>query len=468
MIQMEKGNTSELWKVSYPMMITFFSMMFMIFADRLFLSWYSTTALNAAVKAGTLAWGVILGWITMAAMSEVLVAQYNGAKKYENIGIPVWQMIWLSIGSFLFYIPVGVLIAPMIYDPYLYYDEFVFFQILMFFGPVFSLVPAVSGFYIGRGQTQIIQWMAIVGNLVNIVLDPIFIFGIEGYFPSLGIAGAAIATGIGTFVQFIVLLLVFLKKKYRDSYGTDKIAFDYPIFSKTIKVGLPPSIFLGLELLGWAFFFHFMATISEVHIFVVSVCQSIIMLFLFFGMGIEKGSIALAGNFIGAKKKNNVKNVFRSGLILNGFFMIIAALFMIIYPNPLIDWFFQNPDVVEKFADLDIVNVEEVKFLVRIGLLFSYFYISFENIRWVLNGMLTAAGDTLYLLISGTICVWGVLIIPTYFLVVLPKSNLIFAFVIWVLYALTAVIINYYRFASGRWKKNILIEEPAHVREEIS
>ena len=91
MTELKTGSVAELWKVSYPMMVSFFSMMLMVFVDRIFLSWYSTEAFNAATTAGTLAWGFILGLITLASMSEVFVAQYNGAGKFSKIGSPVWQ-----------------------------------------------------------------------------------------------------------------------------------------------------------------------------------------------------------------------------------------------------------------------------------------------------------------------------------------------------------------------------------------
>lgn len=463
MTELKTGSVAELWKVSYPMMVSFFSMMLMVFVDRIFLSWYSTEAFNAATTAGTLAWGFILGLITLASMSEVFVAQYNGAGKFSKIGSPVWQTIWLTLASYLFYIPVATWGTSLLYDPTLSPNEYYFFQILMYFGPIFALIPAIGGFYIGRGKTQIMQWMAILGNVVNIILDPILIFGVGDIIPSMGIRGAAIATGVGSLVEAILLFYLFMRKEHRITFGTLKYSFEKSLFLNTIKVGLPPAIFICLELMGWAIFYNFMAQISPMHIFVASVCQTILLLFLFFGMGIEKGTIAITGNFIGSKEKSKVVNVLTSGLKLVTSFTCISALFLIIYPDPLINWFLQNPALLEPGMNLLSIDVLEAKFLIRIGLVFITFYILLENIRWILNGILTAAGDTLFLLTSGAITVWFLLLVPTYLFIVLPKTNVAYSFIIWIVYSATALGIVLFRFLQGKWKLKNLVEEKIEV-----
>lgn len=456
MSEIKSAGVKDLWKISYPMMINFFSMMSMIFVDRLFLSRFSANSLNASVQSGTLAWSIILGWLTMASMSEVFVAQFNGAKKYDEVAKPVWQMIWLTLASWVFFIPLAIYGAPLIYDPVLRPEEFYYFQILMYFGPVFSLVSAIAGFFVGRGQTHILQWMAVLGNVINIILDPIFIFGIEGYFPSMGIKGAAIATGIGTLVQAVVLFFIFIKKKYREKYKTSQFSFDKKIFYQTVRVGLPPSFLVCVEVLGWAFFYHQMASISAMHIFVASVCQSIFLLFIFFGMGLEKGAIALAGNFIGAGEYRKVPQVLFSGLKLLGIYSIFLTCCFILYPEPIMDWFITSPESVQHLSPSALTDneLDLVKFNIKVGLFCSAFLIFFENLRWVLNGILTAAGDTMFLLLSGAFNVWFVLIVPTYLFIKLPKADITYAFLIWFIYGLFSSSLILFRFLQGKWKRN--------------
>ncbi len=434
--------------------------MCMLFVDRLYLSWYSGEALTAAVQAGTLGWGVLLGWITMASMSEVFASQYNGAKLYEKIGVPIWQMIWLALFSFAFYIPFAHFGTDFIYDPIQRPLEHSYFQMTMYWGPVFALTPAIGGFFIGRGKAQILQWMSILGNTINLILDPILIFGIKGFVPSMGIKGAAIATGVGALIQAVILFFVFIKRKHREEYKTSNFSFNKEIFFKTVRVGLPPSVFVCIELFGWALFYHFMMSISPTHIYVAGVVQSIFMIFLFFGMGLEKGCIAIAGNMIGAGLLSRVKTVLFSGMKLIGIYGLIAAIPMAIYPHPIIEWFTGNSQVLEGPLASNPLGtpISDVFYFIRVGLILSFLLLMLESIRWIINGILTAAGDTLFLLIAGAISIWCFLILPTYIFVVIPKNSIIVAFTIWVVYGVAALSLLLFRFLQGTWKKKHLIE----------
>lgn len=454
-IEIRTGSVRELWGVSYPMMISFFSMFLMIFVDRLFLSKYSTSALNASVMAGTFAWGILLGWSTMATMSEVFVAQFNGAKEFRKIGIPVWQMTWFSLFSLLFFIPMGLWGAPFFYDYATQAEEYRYFQCLMFFGPANALIPALGGFFIGRGKTSIIQWMALLGNGINILLDPLLIFGIPGWIPSMGVTGAAVATGIGLAFQAIILFLLFIQKKHREIYGTDQFHLHREIFYKTLKIGLPPAVFVSIEVLGWAAYYHMMAFISSTHILVASVCQSILLLFLFFGMGLEKGAIALTGNFIGRKEPEKVREVLRSGVKLICLFTLPLIAVLIVYPDPLISWFLNDSDLLQ--ITLEQTTLDEIISFVKIGLLFTAGHILFENVRYLFNGMLTAAGDTFFLLVSGALIMWFAVIAPTYLFIVLPKASVTKSFITWVAYSVIGILVVSTRFLRGSWKKRSLI-----------
>lgn len=460
MSEIQSGSVKELWKVSYPMMVNFLSMTLMVFVDRLFLSWYSADSLNAAVQAGTLSWGLILGWLTMASMSEVFVSQFNGAKQYSRIGSAVWQMIWLCIVSYVFFIPMGYWGSNLIYSIDIHPLEAIYFRYWMYFGPVFAMISAIGGFYVGRGKTKVMQNMAILGNATNIVLDPIMIFGVKGFFPSLGIKGAVIASGIGGIIQVVVLFCLFMRNKYRDQYGTLDCRFRPSLFGKTLKVGLPPSVFVTIELVGWSLFYLMMAEISAIHIFVAGVCQSVLILFIFYGMGLEKGALAVVGNFIGAKTPEKVTQVFKSGLKLIAYFIALGSVFLIIFPNSIIDWFFLHPVDDVAASSFSAAETTHIKDLIRWGLGFTLVFLLFENLRWLLNGILTAAGDTMFLLIAGAFNVWVLLLLPTYFFVMVPKNSIILAFVIWVLYASISMFIIYGRYRLGKWKKKQLIEEP--------
>ncbi|NRA91051.1 MAG: MATE family efflux transporter, partial [Simkaniaceae bacterium] len=227
------GSLRQLWKVSSALMISFLSMVTMMFVDRLFLSYYSADALSAATSAGTLFWASSFMCVTFAAMGEVFVAQYNGSKQFEKLGTPVWQMIYFSAISFFFFMFLGSYGSDFFMKINLMNSsEVEYFRWNNYFAPWLTLLTAISAFFIGQGKTSIIKWMSVLGNGINILLDPLFIFGYKGIIPSMGIKGAAIATGIGIIVQVIVIGSIFLKKENQASFGTSNFRFNKSLFLK--------------------------------------------------------------------------------------------------------------------------------------------------------------------------------------------------------------------------------------------
>jgi len=444
-------------------------MMAMLFIDRLYLANYSQAALTAAASSGAFSWAIILGIASLTSMSEVFVAQYNGAKKFGRLGDPVWQTIWISLFAFALFIPLALFFGAFLCDLGVFNNlEETYFRWSMLFAPSYALMTGLTGFFVGQGKTSIVKWLALGGNTINVILDPILIFGVKGYIPSYGIAGAAVATGIGIVFQVIVFLCVFLSKHNVATYNTHNATFDTSLMRKIIRIGTPPAVFVLFELLGWALFYYMMEMVSPVHIVVASVCQSIMMLFLFFGLGLEKGVAAVAGNLLGAGLGEKIGRLIRSGMILNLIFAVVIGFIFLAFPDPIINWFFSNPEAIEQvddFMQLSAGDVAVTKGLVRSGLLIIGVYLVVENVRWVVGGVLTAAGDTFFLMVAGVLSIWGLMVIPTYFFIYLKQAPIQHAFYIWLFYACVATALVYGRYLMGYWKSKQIMDEKARPDE---
>ncbi len=446
-------STKQLWRVSFPLMISFMSTFVMLFVDRIFLAYYDQEALNAAAMSGTLAWSFIVAWLTLGSLTEVFVSQYNGAKRYLEMGQPVWQMIWFVVPAIFFFAFSGLFLSEMIYPGVEATYQRDYFTWLMPCGPFALALSSLSAFYIGRGRGKIVKWLSILGNVINVGLDPILIFGVKGFIPSMGVKGAAIATVLGYIVQTVVIFGFFLSKRNKERYGTHDFTLRPSLLKQCLKIALPPSVFSGFEVLAWAVFYSMMAKAGPSHIFVCSVSQSIEMLFLFFCFGLEKGVAAIAGNLIGAGKQELLKKLIVSAFKLIGFFAIFLSIFTIIYPDPLID-LFMNQQSGEGVLAIDHRST------IKTSLIFLGLYIVIESVRWLYSGILTAAGDTFFLMLIGTLSIWIFLLVPTYFIILQGKQSILFAFVIWVAFSIISTSLIYLRFRNGAWKsKAILVKE---------
>lgn len=182
-----------------------------------------------------------------------IVAQLFGARKYEEIGEKIRQILWLSlvigvIGFFAyrnlsFFIPffdIDPNIA-VISDGYLKAMSYGFFANM-----IFTCLRCYSE---GMGLTLPVFWIAFIGMVLNIPLDIIFVYGYFGI-PPMGGVGCGIATSINVVVGMLVLILVILKKK---AYTPTKLfsKFSKPNKQTTleaVKLGFPIGFGLFVEL----------------------------------------------------------------------------------------------------------------------------------------------------------------------------------------------------------------------------
>lgn len=463
-VEYSEGSVRELWKTSMPLMFSWLSCVMMVFVDRLYLAHYSTEALSSAVAASMMVWAFAYGFQILCEMAEVFVAQYNGAKRYGELGRPVWQMIWVGLLSFAFFIPLGIWGSDLLFSSG---EEFVmrrqYFQVLIYFGPFFGLMGAASAFYMGRGKTAVITYIAIIGNVVNLILDPLFIFGVEGIIPSYGVQGAAFATGIGCAVQALIFFGLFLSKENRENYGTGNWTIDFDLMKKCLCVGAPPALFLVLELVGWGFFYAMMHQASTTHILVAGICQSIMLLLMFYGIGLEKGVAAVAGNLIGAGRFDRIPRLLRSAFYLLVGYSALTFIPMIVYPDFMIYWFLNNPENLEMGPEAVALGQEldmgSIMALIKVCLAINFFYLVFENVRWIISGILIASADTLFLMLSGVAMIWVFLVPPIYFLIVKRGGSIELATILLVFYAFVAAAIVWFRYASGKWQSNSLVDQ---------
>jgi len=467
-IEYHEGSIRELWYTSLPLMLSWLSVVLMTFVDRLYLANYSIEAHNSTVTASTMAWAFTMGIQTLCEMSQVFVAQYNGSKQWRMLGKPIWQMLWLTLASSLLFFPIGYWGSHLLFhgspNEQMQVD---YFRTLIFFAPANGLIGATSAFYIGRGRTGVVTWVVIIGNIINVLLDPILIFGIPGWIPSLGVFGAALATGLGGLLQGVILLVCFTQKKNRLHFGTGDWHFSPNIFGKCLKVGLPTAITLVLELTAWGLFYMMMSYASSLHILVSGVCQSILIVLFFFGLGLEKGMATITGNLIGSGRQDKIPTLIRSGFFLIFGFSILTAIPLLIYPDTIIQLFLQYENTIESSNTLNgmptTISLIDTMPLLRTGLLITFVYLLFEHIRFVMWGTLIASGDTLFLSIANVAVIWIFLLVPTYFAVFYFYLPVTEALLIWVLFSATAATIPIWRYWQGGWKKHQLIQtEPVY------
>ncbi len=442
--QYPQGSLRELWQISFPLMVSLMSVSAMLFLDRLFLAHYSLDALNASVNASMLAQLMQFWCITTVCIAEVYVGRYNGACRYHKLGQPVWQMIWLSMGTCFLFIPIGLFAGPFLFYHENYnFLEIEYFKWLMCFGPMAAISGALSAFYIGRGKVRFVTCSMVIANGLNIFLDFLLIFGYEPWIPSLGIKGAAIATGIAQTIQSLILFIAFIGWRNRQNFGTGNWRFHKRMFWRCLKTGMPNAFAHTLEILAWVLIFHLMTLLGPDYITVVAVAQSILFLFTFMTEGISKGATAIASNLIGSNQPALVWKILKSGVKFYAVIFIFLGGVLAVNPDPMILWFL--PENITTVSPSTWATLHTACFWV-------WLFFFFDGVSWLLIGLLTAAGDTRFIMKVGGAGPWLVALLPIYIFVVQLGASADITWMLIAFYGMVSCTIYWLRFRSEKWR----------------
>lgn len=451
------GNFAELLAVSIPLILSFLSTNLMLFLDRLILSRYSLDAMNGAAL-GSIAYFVLfLGIAGVVAIAEVFVGRFNGAAQQEKVGNAVWQMIWFSLFSVAIFWPLAHFAAFFaVGQNELQEHSIPYFQWITFFGPTSALLVAISAFFIGTGKTTLVLFTTILGNVANIVLDVLLVFGVQGFIPELGSQGAAIATGLAQVIQLTVLASVFFAKANRKKYHTLSARFNKTLFFESLKIGVPGSIGHMIEITAWALIMHMMATKGDLYITVSSVGQGLYVLVAFVLEGLNKAITAIVSNHMGAKKWSLVNRSRRCAVLFLVTVSAIVAVPLLLYPEAVVGQFLQADDIGQNYEQL-IHNCTLAAFWIWI-----YFIV--DGIAWINIGVLTAAKDTVFVAVVNGLTAWFVALVPVYIAIIHKGMSPVVAWVLTAVYGTVNAIIFTWRCSTHHHKA--LKNKEAHTDPE--
>lgn len=239
-----EGNiTSQLIKLALPIMATAFIQMAYSLTDMAWVGRLGSEAVAAVGAVGILTWMSTSISLLCKIGSEVTIAQaigsrnYNDAREYasHNLTISIsLSLIWgISLFVFANYIIDVLKLAGDIYSNAVNY-----LQIIAFGMPAIFMAAAFTGIYNASGRSNIPFYISGSGLIINMILDPLFIFALN-----LGTNGAAYATILS---QYFVLMLFIIQIRFRDSL-LDRFPFikrlqkQYTL--RIFRIGAPVAIF---------------------------------------------------------------------------------------------------------------------------------------------------------------------------------------------------------------------------------
>lgn len=438
------GSIREIWSVSYPIITGLFSFGLMFFIDRLLLALYSFQALNAATNAGTALFLMLAVPASIIAIAEVFVGRSHGSGNFKNAGQSVWQMIWFS----LMITPV-IWVSGWILGPLLFYEtgneilEYDFFIIGLLFTPIFCVEIALGSFFIGIGQLKIVTIATLLANFINIGLDILLIFGLQ-HFPSYGVKGAALATGLSQLFQVVFYAILFFNRENRFVYLTDRWKFDRVSFIESIKVGIPVGFGKFMETLAHFIFFRMMILAGGDSFTIASIVQSIYILLSCSTAGISQAVKTIVSNLIGGNQLDIIGKVLKSALSLHFLLFLILCTILYLFGDQIGNLFFYEHGEI-------VFNHSFISSLRWCFFCMSLFYL-FDGFSWIFIGQLTAAADVKFVLYASILTNWVLYVAPVIVIVNFFAASIMNAWFVMIFFSVSNFIILSLRYFSGKWR----------------
>lgn len=371
--------------LAIPMMLelaleSVFAIVDIYFVNRIGVHAASIVGLTESVL--TIIYSVGIGLSTAA---TAMVARRVGEKNIDAAAHAGAQSILLAVLSSLALGVFGLIFAEDILkwmgaEPAAIAEGLVYTRVMLGGNVVIILLFLINGIFRGAGNASIAMKSLWIGNLFNIVLDPLLIFGIA-FFPALGIKGAAIATTTGRSIGVLYQVYHLWRSSGMLTMKLHHFKPDYKILSGLASIASPATFQFIIASASWIVL---AALVAEYGSAASAGYQTAVRLFVFFifpAWGLSNAVATLVGQNLGAQLPERAEQSVRVTTIYNVVFMIGVTVFFMLYARSLVEFF------------IPVTQTEQIYYAVLALRIISSGYI-FYGIGMVLTQAFNGAGDT--------------------------------------------------------------------------
>jgi putative MATE family efflux protein len=413
-----------------------FAVVDVFFVSKVSVNAVATIGLTESVL--TIVYSVAIG---LSIGAGALVARRVGEKNFDSAGYVAAQAILIA-GAISFIISlVGIFFSENILRLLGGSDaliaEGLWFTRIMFTGnAVIIFIFLLNGIYRGAGNAAVAMRTLWLSNGINLILDPILIFGL-GPFPEMGLTGAAIATtiGRGVGVCYQVYYLLGGKTLIKTSWAHFKA--DWAIIKTMVNVSLGGVGQFLIESASWIFLVRIVSLFGSEALAGYTIALRIIVFTILPTFGLSNAAATLVGQNLGANQPEKAaQSAWRTAFYAMLFLGFVSVVF-VVFAKPILSLFNTNPEVLSH-------GIQALQIICLGYIFFAY--------GMIISQSLNGAGDTKTPIYINLFCFWLIQIPLAYLLAVTFKMGPSGVFTaIAICFSIHAIICAYV-FKLGRWK----------------
>jgi len=381
----------------------------------------------------------------LAMAVTAIVARRIGEKEKDKAGVAAVQSIFIGIIASLPFAIAGIFFARELLelmgaDKWTLEHGYPYAQWMLGGNVVIMLLFVINAIFRGAGDAAIAMRVLWLANGINIILDPILIFG-WGPFPELGIEGAAIATNIGRGIGVIMQLFVLFRGGKHIRVFREHLSLNWEIITKIIKTSLGGIGQMIVAMTSWIFIMRILAGFGSEVVAGATISIRIMMFTMMPAWGMSNAAATLVGQNLGANQPDRAEqSVWITGFCNMGFLIVIGVIYFFFSRN-LVGIFSDDPGVISVGGEwLHIIS-------------YSYFVYGW----WmVASQAFNGAGDTVTPTKINFVFFW-LLQIPLSYLIA-EVFGMGYIGVFWVIFVTeTSVgLFTLWLFKKGKWKKAVV------------
>lgn len=387
----------------------------------------------------TLVYSIAIG-VSTAPMA--MVSRFIGEKEPEKAGLAAGQAVLLGVFvSLLIAVPgfvyAGDLLRLMGATDEVVVEGVGYTRIMFATNVVIMMLFVINGVFRGAGDAAKAMRVLWLANGINIVLDPIFIFGL-GPIPAMGVEGAAVATSIGRGIGVGYQLYLLFGDRSVVKMGVRAWAVNWAMQLRIVSIAANGAFQYLIASASWVFMMRIVASFGEAAVAGYTVAIRLILFTMLPAWGLANAAATFVGQNLGAQKPDRAEKGVWLALKMTVIYFGTLSVVYYFFAGPLVQGFVQEEDAV--YYGIKTLKVFAIGYV--------FFGMGLIPVQ-ALNG----AGDTQTPMLMNFVCFW-LLEIPLGYWLGLEMGYAVEG-VVWAVVTAEIVLsgLALWMFARGRWKR---------------
>ncbi len=248
--------------------------------------------------------------------------------------------------------------------------DYAFTVVAFSFGNIVMIV--IEKLLQSSGHMMLTMYMQLIGAIINIILDPIFIFGYFGM-PEFGVFGAALATVIGQICGLVLGIYFIIVKPVASKPKLKGFKFSFSDVFEIYRVGFPAMVMQSVSAFITVVLNGILMSFSQTAVAVLGIyfkLQTFVFMPLF---GLTQGLMPIFAYNYGAKNKERLLSALKNGLFFGLTIMTLGAIVLAAFPRELLSIFSATEEMYE--VGVPAMRIVSLAFIpAAVGITMSTFY----------------------------------------------------------------------------------------------